>query len=122
MALDLSATAKKLIRSLAGKSEDLLFYRVRKTDAVIDANTGAITTPATVKKTEMDGALTNFSQSLVNGQNVLTGDLKLICSADFDYLVGDYVEVYGRNYAIVNPKQINHAGVVQCWILQLRPM
>lgn len=119
MALDLSSTAKKLIRQLAGKSEDLLFYRVRESGASVDPNTGQATA-GTTTKTAVNGALTSYSKALIDGTNVMSGDLKLLCDSSFEYQSGDYVEIYGVNYTIVEPKIIEHAGVVQLYIFQVR--
>lgn len=119
MALNLSATAKKLIRQLAGKSEDLLFYIVRESGSSIDANTGQYTT-GTTTKTAIDGALVGYSRSVIDGTMILTGDGKLIAPGDVDYQAGDYFEIYGVNYTVIDPKPINHAGVNQLWIFQVR--
>jgi hypothetical protein len=119
MALDLSAVAKKLIRQLAATSEMGVFYHVRKTGDSVDPLTGKVT-KGTPIETAIDGALTNYSSSLIGTSNIVDGDLKLICTSELGYLAGDTVKVYCKNYAIVSAKQVNHAGAVQIWILQIR--
>lgn len=119
MALDLSDTAKRLIRSLAGRSEDALFYILKKTGGSEDPITGEYT-PGTVTRTAVDGALVGYNQSLVDGANIRADDFRLIMPGDAPWENGDSVEIYGKEYAVINPGLINHAGVPQVYIAQVR--
>lgn len=120
MPLDLSKTAKKLIRKLAGTSELGVFYICYSEGEIKDPDTGQVF-PGVDIKCPVDGALVGYSDGLTDGTNIKSGDRKLILAYDAPIPFGNWwVEVYGQRLSIVNNKQINPSGQVQIYILQLR--
>ncbi|AUR99402.1 head-closure protein [Vibrio phage 1.265.O._10N.286.52.F6] len=119
MALDLKDTAKRLIRSLAGTAEMGLFYIKGEAGGVEDPNTGQWT-PGTSFSTAIDGALVAYSERLVDGTNIRSGDKMLICAFDAPIQNNSVIEIYGNDWTVVNTNPINHAGQVQIYKLQVR--
>ena len=119
MALDLSATAKKLIRKLAGTAEMGLFYIINETGGSEDPDTGEWT-PGTTMRTAIDGALVGYNKALVDGVNIRADDYKLIAAHDAPIENNSTVEIYGKLYTIIDPKPINHAGTIQVFVMQVR--
>lgn len=120
MALDLKDTAKRLIRSLAGTSEMGLFYIKGETGGTEDPNTGRWT-PGVPFSTPIDGALVGYSERLIDGVNIRSGDKTLICAHDAPIQSDSIVEIYGDNWTIEGLNPISHAGQVQIYRLQVRP-
>lgn len=119
MPLDLKETAKRLIRNLAGTAEMGIFYLVKETGGTTDPDTGQYF-PGTTTKTPIDGALVGYSERLVDGENIQQGDKVLICAFDAPVEKDDVVEIYSRNYTIIDPNPINHAGTIQIFKMQVR--
>ena len=119
MSLDLKDTAKRLIRSLAGTAEMGLFYIKGETGGVEDPDTGQWT-PGASFRTPIDGALVGYSERLVDGTNIRSGDKVLICAFDAPIQNDSIVEIYGDDWTIINTNPINHAGSVQIYKMQVR--
>lgn len=119
MALDLSNTARELIRNLAGKSEDGLFFIEKETGGNEDPNTGQWI-PGTVEQIPINGALVGYNQELINNETVRADDYKFITDYQTPWSNGDAVIIYGKRYLVVNPYPINHAGKLQVFIMQVR--
>lgn len=119
MPLDLKDTAKRLIRSLAGTAEMGLFYIKGETGGVTDPDTGKYT-PGTTFRTPIDGALVGYSERLIDGENIRSGDKVLICAYDSPIENDSVVEIYGKDWTIIDPNPINHAGAIQLFKMQVR--
>lgn len=120
MALDLSQTAKNLIRNLAAKSEDGVFFLCYQTGGTEDPNTGQWV-PGVDVKTPVDGARVNYAQNLIDGVSVRTGDFQLLLPFDVAFPDEPYwIETGGSKYSVIGKPEVNHAGKVQLYKLQLR--
>ena len=132
MALDLKDTAKRLIRNLAAKAEDGVFYIVNETGGSENPNTGEWT-PGAVSRTPTDGARVAYAQNLIDGVNIRTGDFQLIIPFDSVLPSDCWIESVDRRYdenglpfqfntrySIIGQPEVNHAGQVQLYKLQLR--
>ncbi|MGB1320883.1 MAG: hypothetical protein ACPG5L_08125 [Vibrio gallaecicus] len=119
MALDLKDTAKRLIRSLAGTAEMGIFYIKGETGGTEDPDSGQYTT-GTPFSTAIDGALVGYPERLVDGENIRAGDKVLICAYDAPIENDSVVEIYGKDWTIIDPNPINHAGQVQIYKMQVR--
>lgn len=119
MPLDLKETAKRLIRSLAGTAEMGIFYIKGETGGTTDPVSGQYT-PGTPFSVAIDGALVGYSERLVDGENIRSGDKVLICAYDAPIENDSVVEIYGKDWTIIDPNPINHAGQVQLYKLQVR--
>lgn len=117
MALDLSNTARSLLKSLG----DNVFYVINKSEPVIDPDTGLIVTPGTDTRENFYGAMTEYSAPFNANSNIQTGDKLLIASPDANIKPSSVIEIYdGSLWAIVNPNEVNTVGVTQVYELQIR--
>lgn len=120
MALDLKDTAKRLIRNLAAKAEDDVFTLVYQTGGSEDPNTGQWTPGAEVR-IPTDGARVDYAQDLIDGVNIRTGDFQLILPFDAPLPSEPYwFEVDSGRYSVIGKPEVNHAGQVQIYKLQMR--
>ena len=137
MALDLSATATKLMKKLGGDN----FAIIRVRDMPINPETGlpylsfsvplvddlsihSFYLPPIEESTVYYGALIEYDQALIGGSNIQSGDKRLLLEPKADYQLGDIIQVInGYNsgkHTPVNAKPFEHAGVIQYWDIQLR--
>lgn len=120
MALDLSRTGKKLIEKLAASKEDGVFYLCYETGSTEDPDTGQVT-PGVKERIPTGGARIEYSQSLIDGVNIQTGDFQLLLPYDLPIPDSNYwFEADSGSYAVISPDEINPSGFVQVYKMQLR--
>jgi hypothetical protein len=120
MAIDLSATATRLLRSLAANEASGYLKLVRVTGMTKDPDTGLVTggTPTTI---DLAGALIGYRESEVDGTRIMGGDKKAVVSCEVEPLATDVLRVAGDgDYTIVAIDPVNHAGQGQVYHLQVR--
>ena len=117
MALDLSATATKLLRKLGSNN----FFVIQKTEPDYDLTTGEPIGDETETRTQVFGALVSYSQPLIDGTNIMTGDKRLLLESSAPYQYGMIIEALGNEYSVVANNTVNPSGVIQVIDLQIRP-
>lgn len=117
MALDLSAVATSLLKSLGNNT----FWVINKTEPPIDDDTGLPTGPTAETRDNFFGAMVEYSTPFNSNSNIQSGDKKLIAEHAANIQINSVIEDYaGEFWAIVNPNEINPTGVTQVYELQIR--
>lgn len=120
MAIDLSATATRLLRSLAADEESGYLKLVRVAGTTKDPDSGIVTGGVT-STIDLAGALIGYRESEIDGTRIMGGDKKAVVSCLVEPLATDVLRVAGDgDYTIVAIEQVSHAGVVQVYHLQVR--
>ena len=119
MALNLSATATGLLRKLAATSESGYLKLERRTGSTEDPDTG-IVTPGFAGELWINGALTGYRETEIDGNRIIKGDKKAVIDNLVKPLPSDVFIAGGDRFAIVSIEPVNHAGVVQVYHCQLR--
>ena len=117
MALDLSKTARGLLKSLG----DNTFYVINKSPPIIDDDTGLPVSPGVETRENFYGAMTEYSSPFNANSNIQAGDKLLIASPDANIQPNSIIEIYdGSKWSIENPDEVNTTGVTQVYQLQIR--
>lgn len=119
MALDLSATATTLLRTLASASEGGNIKLIRITGSVENQDTGVVT-PGTAQEIALNGHAKDYDDSAVDGNRIFRGDKLGIFDGRVEPLPTDKVRVTGKDHAIVAISPVAVDGVVQVYRCQLR--
>ena len=119
MALDLSATATNLLRTLAAASESGYLKLERRAAGTEDPDTG-IVTPGTPSELPVNGALVGYREAEVDGNRIVKGDKKAVIDNLVQPLPSDVFIAGGKRFTIIAIEPVNHAGVVQVYHCQLR--
>ena len=117
MTLDLSATAAKLLRKLGSNN----FFVIDRAEPEYDLDTGLPIGGETETRTQVFGALVGYSQPLIDGTNIMTGDKRLLLEPSAPYQYGMIIEALGDEYSVVADNTVNPSGVIQVIDLQIRP-
>lgn len=113
---DLRATADAL---LIDKGAMLTF--TRSAAGVYDPATG--TAAVTLTDFTVTGAVFDYPDAAVNGTDILTGDKRVLVSAQNLTVVpttGDYITIAGAKHSIIRIKRLAPAGVAVLYTLQAR--
>lgn len=112
MALDLSATATKLLRKLASKKESGFVQLKRETGGVIDPITGQ-STDGVIEFIGLNAAVTSMPQSLVNDR-INIDDKLVVCDNETIPSSDDKLVIGGVEHSIILINgEGGHAGVTQ---------
>ena len=117
MGLDLSDVATELLRELGGDN----FFVIDKSETEYDLVTGLPIGGETETRTQVFGALVGYSQSLIDGTNIMTGDKRLLLEPGAPYKYGMIIEALGDEYSVVADNTVNPSGIIQVIDLQIRP-
>jgi len=99
---------------------------VSRKDEVIDKNTGAVTTPATVVNTPVTGITRFFSQDEIDGKNVLSNDIQALISgkelAEAGIVPDTTMRLIakGVTYTVVRDTPTTPGGIDVLYRLQIR--
>lgn len=66
------------------------------------------------------GVRTDYEPKEIDGTNILSGDVRIVFTAEKELLVGDLIEVDSKQYRIVKPHPVKPAKLVLCYQVQLR--
>lgn len=113
---DMAATANAL---LAGKGAPIRFTRAAA--GAYDPTTGAAA--VTLTDYTVTGAVFGFPDQNVNGTNILTGDKRILISAQGLTVVpqtNDFLLIEGVKHSIVNIKTLAPSGVPVLYTAQAR--
>ena len=93
---------------------------VRDIAGVFDPITGAVSGGET-QRLICSGILTNYQQSLVDGERIQLGDKKLLLAPDNLPLMSDKIEDrHGQRWQIVRIESVSPAGVDLLYKIQVR--
>lgn len=112
----LQSTATRLLRD---NGQAITFSY--QTGEVINPATGAVTTPASEATVPGFGVATNYKNAEINGETVLSSDLKLLASNIATAPEVNWkVTVNGKTWRVMQVMPINPAGTNVMYILQIR--
>lgn len=103
-----------------------LMTLVTTSDEVIDPNTGAVTTPATVTNTSVTGIMRFFSQDEINGVDIISGDQQALLSgkelavASIEPDTTHRLIALGVTYMVVRVTPTIPGGIAVLYRLQVR--
>ena len=116
MALDLSATAMALLKSLG----DETYVKITRTtggtfDPVLGETTGATTTVI-----DTVGAVVKLKASLIDDERIKSTDKMILLDNGVTPLMTDLITFSGIDHIVVDISEINHAGITQLWKVIVR--
>ena len=112
----LEGTATRLLRD---NGQAITF--TYETGEVINPATGVVTTPASNSTVSGYGVATNFKNAEINGDTILSSDLKLLASNVASEPKANWrVGVNGRTWRVMQVSPINPAGTNVMYICQIR--
>lgn len=111
MALDLSATATGLLKSLG---DETYVSITRKSGGTFDPVEGQ-TTGFSESVLPVVGAVTKLKSSMVDGTRIKATDKMIILDGAIEPLYTDLISFSGINHTIVDIDEVNHAGTTQIW-------
>ena len=117
MALDLSATATRLLRKLAATSESDFLVRRRVVGGGYDPINGDI--PGTNEDTGLNGAALKNIQGLIPDSRIIVDAQPIVIDNKVEVLTDDSILVGGVDKSVLQVDTINHAGTVQVYIVQV---
>lgn len=117
MALDLSATATRLLRNLAATSESGFLVRRRIIGGSYDPINGD--TPGTTEDTGLNGAALKSAKGLLPDSRIIADAQPVVIDNKVKVLHDDTVLVGGVEKTVLQVDTINHAGTVQVYIIQV---
>jgi len=66
------------------------------------------------------GVRTEYKPEEIDGKLILSGDVRVVFTADAELAIGDLVDVDGKRHRIVKPNPVKPAALVLCYRAQLR--
>lgn len=66
------------------------------------------------------GVRTDYKPGEIDGTVILNGDVRVVFTAEAELLVGDMVNIDGKQHRIVKPNPVKPATVLICYRAQLR--
>lgn len=111
MALDLSATASSLIKSLGDPSYVTV---TRKTGGTFDPIAGKAT-GETITQLPAKGVVTKVDSKLIDGTRIKATDKMIILDNAVVPGYADLITFGGVSHTIVDINEVNHAGTVQIY-------
>ena len=116
---DAQASIESAIESLQESGEQVVFsYAV---DPIYDNDTGDLISGGTSGTQTAYGYPESYSNTEIDGSNIMRGDIKLICSAGaLRPAVGWSCLLDSKNYRVMNCEPIRESGVDVIYYVQLR--
>lgn len=115
MAIDYRRMKKTATRLVTGAGRDWTITRKGEVRMVRGVE---VTDPDEVLMAT--GVRTEYALREIDGVRVLTGDLRIVFTADVELRLGDLVAVDGQQYRIVAPNPVKPADELICYRAQLR--
>ena len=116
---DAQASIESAIESLQESGEQAIFSY--KTDPVFDDDTGDLISGGTSGTQIAYGYPESYSNTEIDGSNIMRGDIKLICSAGvLRPAVGWSCLLDSKTYRVMNCEPIRESGVDVIYYVQLR--
>ena len=116
---DAQADIESAIASMQESGEQAVFSY--KADPVFDDDTGDLISGGTSGTQTAFGYPGSYSNSEIDGTNIMRGDIKLICSAGaLRPVVGWSCLLDSKNYRVMNCEPIRESGVDVIYYVQLR--
>ena len=116
---DAQASIESAIESLQESGEQVVFSYV--VDPVFDSDTGDLISGGTSGTQTAYGYPENYSNTEIDGSNIMRGDIKLICSAGaLRPAVGWSCLLDSKTYRVMNCEPIRESGVDVIYYVQLR--
>ena len=109
----LVAVANKLI-----KENGRTFNLTRAGDIVRDTQGRETRLPDTFYS--VVGIVTKYSLAEYQNSNIQGGDIKLVCTAQLEIQNGDYIDLDGSRFRVINPNPIQPANTRLVYVAQLR--
>lgn len=109
MALDLSATAKRILDKLGSRG----FVKLVKLDSTYEPVSGVKSSTETV--IDLSAASLPVPSELVDGERIKLTDKLIIMDNETAPDLSDIIRIEGKNYRIVSIEEVNHAGTVQIY-------
>ncbi len=119
MALDLSRTAKSLIRRLAATAESQFVQIETETGGTSNHDTGQWT-PGTKSVRGVDAAVAEYAEPLIDGTNIKRGDKLVILAYDANLLINDVIIIDSVRYKVIDPDPLDPHGILQIYQAQVR--
>lgn len=66
------------------------------------------------------GVRTEYKPGEIDGTVILNGDVRVVFTAEAELLIGDMVNIDGKQHRIVKPNPVKPAKVLICYRAQLR--
>ncbi|WP_426817672.1 hypothetical protein ACP3TC_04990 [Winslowiella sp. 2C04] len=66
------------------------------------------------------GVRTEYKPEEIDGKLILSGDVRVVFTADAELAIGDLVDVDGKRHRIVKPNPVKPGALVLCYRAQLR--
>ena len=69
---------------------------------------------------ELNSVVTMFDTRLIDGTNILSGDVKLVSDPQVEINQGDPIRINGERYIVIEPGQVKPSDTVLAYQSQLR--
>lgn len=113
--MDYLATQKRATRSLTRNG---LSYSMIRGGGVENVDGVEIEVPE--KPLSVTGVKVDYAPKEIDGTNILSGDIRLVVTAEQDVQIGDRIEVDGIMYRVQKPNPVKPADVIIVYKPQLR--
>lgn len=113
--MDYVATARRTTSQI--KRNGMVFPLIRGGGVTIE---DGIETEMPEEKFSVTGIVVEYSPREIDGKLILAGDTRLAATNEQEIRIGDFIDVYGKLYRVIEPNPVKPAGVLICYRPQLR--